>query len=111
MCGVMTTQPESREALLAKLEQMTGRALRTPEDVRTFVSLLQQHEDDAAKRSFDTWRTVKRCALVALLGLALGQYYVIEVLTQLASLHENTFFVPASVSMVRSALAALGYFS
>jgi hypothetical protein len=114
MCGVMTplgTQSQSREALLARLEQMTGRALRTHEDVREFVAFVQLRENDAAARSFSLWRTVKRCALLALLGVAVGQYYVIDLMMQLASLRENTFFVPTALEAVRSALAACGYFA
>ena len=104
-----TGQAESREALLAKLEELTGRALRTHQDVREFVALVQARENDAAKRSFSLWRSVKRYALLALLAVALGQYYVIDLLTQLASMRENTFFVPAVMPLVRSALAATGY--
>jgi hypothetical protein len=106
-----TPQGESREALLAKLEEMTGCALHTHEDVRQFVALVQARDNDAAKRSFDLWRSIKRCALLALLAIAAGQYYVIDLLMQLASMRENTFFVPAVLPAIRSALAATFYLS
>jgi hypothetical protein len=102
-------QVESRQALLAKLEQLTGRALRSHEEVREFVALVQAREHEAAEHSSRQWRSTKRWALVVVLALALGQYYVIDLLTQLASMRENTFFVPAVLPMMRSALAATGY--
>lgn len=105
------SEAQSREALLAKLEQMTGRALRTPDDVREFVAVVQARENDAAERATRMWRSVKRWALLAVLVLAVGQYYVIDVLTQLVSLRENTFFVPTAAPMVRSALTAFCYFT
>jgi hypothetical protein len=47
--------PESREALLAELEQLTGRRFRTQRDVRDFVALFDAEKTGQVERS--SWRS------------------------------------------------------
>ncbi len=86
--------PESREELLAQLEQLTGRKFRTHTDVRDFVALLDVEKTGQQLRSANTWGTVKRTALLVLLILAFVQYYLADALLQTVSLRELTFFLP-----------------
>jgi hypothetical protein len=86
--------PETREELVQHLERLTGRTLRTPADIRAYV-----HEAAARKAadqpSMRRWRQVKRGTLIALLAFGVIQYYLLDVMLEIASIPSNTYFVPS----------------
>ena len=93
-------QEPSREELLRTLEQASGRRIRTREDIKTYVDEL------AARKAVDLpsvrrWQKVKTVTLIALAAFAFVQYYVMDVMTQIMALRENTYFVPVSAPLVR----------
>jgi len=94
--------PESREEILAHLEQLTGRRFRTRVDVREFVAQMDVEKTGATQRSKSVWQTVKTATLLALLLLAFVQFYFTDALLQIASLRSNTFFVPVQMNDIRS---------
>jgi hypothetical protein len=96
--------PESREALLAELEQLTGRTFRTHSDVRDFVALFDAEKTGQVERSSGFWRSVKSTTLLVLLVVAVAQFFFADTLLQMVSLRENTFFVPVK-NEVRSELS------
>jgi hypothetical protein len=102
-----TPLPESREELLADLERQTGRSFRTHDDVRSFVAEIDAERTRKQARSKSVWQTVKTTTLFALLLLAFVQFYFTDVLLQIASVRENTFFVPVKHE-IRSALDFIG---
>jgi hypothetical protein len=86
--------PQSREEIRKELEQRTGRSLRTREEVRNYVRQLSTENGSRHVRRVGLWRSVKHTSLIALLVLALAQYYVIDVLSEIASLSSLIVFVP-----------------
>ena len=48
------------------------------------------------------WRKVKRITLVALLAFSIMQYYILDVLLEIASMRSTTFFMPASLPVMKS---------
>jgi hypothetical protein len=99
--------PESREELLAHLEQLTGQMFHTHEDVRKFVVAIEAEKARKQARAASGWRALKSTTLFVLLILAFVQYYLADSLLQMASLRELTFFVPV-MHDVRSALVISG---
>ena len=100
-------QPETREELVRHLEQLTGRTLRTREDIQAYVrevSARKASDQPAVRR----WLKTKRITLIALLALGVVQYYVLDVLLAIVSMPSNTFFVPASARMLKSMIDRLG---
>ncbi len=81
----------SREELLRYLEQMSGRTIRTREDVETYVQQLKgsKAEEASARR----WQTAKTAVLLFLACAAALQYYLLDIMLQIASLPHVTFFV------------------
>lgn len=100
-------EPETREELLQHLEKLSGRTLKTREDIQAYVRDVSERKalDKPAVRR---WLKVKRLTLVVLLGFAVIQYYMLDVLLEIASLRSTTFFVPASTPMLKSMLSTLG---
>jgi hypothetical protein len=104
---VAEEQGPTREELLAYLERLSGRSLRTHEDVRAYVREIS--ERNAAHRApFQQWVQVKRMALAVLLAFSVLQYYVFDVVLQIAALPGPVYFVPASAPAMKSMLEALG---
>ncbi len=103
MCEI---QAESREELLQHLERLTGRALRTREDVQAYV------REAAARKAIDQpsvrrWMKVKKMTLIALLAFSSMQYYLLDVLLEITSMHSTVLFVPARAPvLLRSAIDA-----
>ena len=100
-------QPETREELVQHLEKLTGRTLRTREDIQAYV------REVAARKATDQpavrrWLKTKRITLLALLALGVIQYYILDVLLEIVSMPSNTFFVPASARMLKSMIDMLG---
>ena len=99
-------QPESREELVQHLEKLTGRTLRTREEIQAYV------REAAERRATDRpavrrWLQVKRITLTALLAFGVIQYYILDVLLEIVSMPTTTFFVPASTRMLKSMIDTL----
>ena len=97
--------PESREEILKHLEDLTGRSFRTREDVRNYVAASLAQGKEKQTRLARGWRAVKQSALLLLVVLAFVQYYLMDTLLQITSVHGLTVFVPVTARDVRSALA------
>jgi hypothetical protein len=99
---VSDTPPESREELIQHLEKLTGRALKTREDVQAYV-----RESAQRKPSMARWLKAKKLTLVVLLAFSVIQYYILDVMLEIASMRTTTYFVPASNRLLKSALDTL----
>lgn len=97
--GVRPAEPPAE--LLAYLEQLAGRKLRSREDIRAYFLSLRTEE--AERRHADERRRVRREAvfLVVLVAAAM-QYYYWDVSLQIASLQKTHYFVPAPSGNQRS---------
>jgi hypothetical protein len=98
---VSDSGPESREELVQHLEQLTGRTLRTREDIQAYVREVAARkpvEQPGVRR----WLRAKKVTLIALLAFGVIQYYVLDVMLEIVSMRTNTFFVPASTKLIRS---------
>lgn len=103
--GKKQEPPASREELIRYLEQVSGRRIRTRDDIKAYV------EEMAARKATDQpgvrfWQRLKTITLIALAAFAFVQYYAIDVMNQILALRENTFFVPVSTPMVKSDLGS-----
>ena len=100
--------PETREELVQHLEQLTGRTLRTRADIQAYV------QEAAARKASERpsvrrWLRVKKATLVALLAFGVIQYYVLDVMLEIASMPSNTYFVPVKMPpLLKSAIATAG---
>jgi hypothetical protein len=100
---VSEKEPETREELVQHLEKLTGRTLKTREDIQAYVrevSARKASDEPSVRR----WLKVKRLTLLVLLGFAVIQYYILDVLLEIASMRSTTFFVPASTPVLKSML-------
>ena len=93
--------PESREELLQHLERLTGRSLKTREDIAAYV------REVAARNAADSpsvrrWTSVKKITLIALFAFGLIQYYILEVMLEIATLRSTTYFVPVRAQTQKS---------
>lgn len=93
-------EPESREELIQHLEKLTGRSLKTREDIQAYV------RETAARKASDEpsvrrWLTVKKATLAALLAFGVIQYYMLDVMLQIVSMPTTTFFVPARAPVMQ----------
>ena len=78
---------ESGEALMQFLEHLSGRQLRTREDIRRFLEEMKAKKE-GADRSTRVWQTVKQATWLLLLTLAFLQYYFMGVLIDINSIPE-----------------------
>jgi hypothetical protein len=99
-------QPENREELVQHLEKLTGRTLRTREDIQAYVREVSARKA-TDQPSVRRWLNAKRITLVALLAFGVIQYYILDVLLEIASMRGTTFFVPASAPMLKSMIEML----
>ena len=97
----MEKTPETREELLQYLESLTGRSLRTREDIQNYAREVGARQA-ADEPSVQRWLKVKRITLVALLAFSIMQYYILDVLLEIASMRSTTFFIPASLPVMKS---------
>ncbi len=101
-------QPETREELVQHLGKLTGRTLRTREDIQAYVrevSARKASDQPAVQR----WLKTKRITLAALLAFGVLQYYILDVLLEIVSMRSNTFFVPVTTPVIlKSRLDRLG---
>jgi hypothetical protein len=94
-------QEPSREELLRCLEQVSGRRIRSRDDIKAYVDELAAREA-AELSAVRRWQKVKAITLIALAAFAFVQYYFVDVLTQIMALRENTYFVPAAAPAPKS---------
>ena len=93
--------PETREELVQHLEQLTGRTLRTRADIQAYVQAAAVRKA-ADQPSVRRWLRIKKGTLFALLAFGVIQYYVLDVMLQIASLPTNTYFVPVKTPLLKS---------
>lgn len=101
MAPVAETAPESREELIQHLESLTGRTLKTREDIAAYL------REVAARSAADTpsvqrWSSVKKITLIVLFAFGLIQYYILEVMLEIATIRSTTYFVPARAQTQKS---------
>ena len=99
-------QPETREELVQHLEKLTGRTLRTRADIQAYVREVSERKATDLP-SVRRWLNAKRITLVALLSFGVVQYYILDVLLEIASMRTTTFFVPAGTRMLKSMIDTL----
>ena len=92
--------PETREELIEHLEKLTGRSLKTREDIHAYVREVSSRKA-TDKPSVRRWLTVKKTTLVALLAFAVIQYYMLDVMLEILSMRTTTFFVPARTPVMQ----------
>lgn len=81
----------SDRELVAHLERLTGRQIRSREDIADYVVEIQRRARDRRTKG----QHLKNALLVALLLAAAGQYYFIDVQLQILAQPTLTVFVPA----------------
>ena len=87
-------EPESREELIQHLEKLTGRSLKTREDIQVYVREVTARKA-SDQPSVRRWLTVKKATLIALLAFGVIQYYMLDVMLEIVSMRTTTYFVPA----------------
>ena len=94
-------EPETREELVQHLEKLTGRSLRTREDIQAYVREVAARKA-ADQPSVRRWLKVKKVTLLVLLAFRVMQYYVLDVMLEIVSLPSTTFFVPVRSPLMKS---------
>jgi hypothetical protein len=93
--------PASREELIQHLEKLTGRTLKTREDIAAYVREVKARKA-ADEPSVQRWLKAKKVTLMALFAFGVIQYYILDVMLEIVSMRSTTFFVPASTRTVKS---------
>ncbi len=88
------------------LEKLTGRSLKTRQDIREYVKEVSARKG-RDQPSVRRWLKAKQATLMALLAFGVIQYYMLDVLLEIVSMRSSTFFVPASVRLMKSMLLTL----
>lgn len=96
-------QPEAREELLQYLEKLTGWTFRTRADVQAYLREVGERKA-TEERSGRGWLNTKRITFGALLAFGALQYYMFDVLLDIASMRSTVFFVPAATRVLTSML-------
>jgi len=91
---VSEREAENREELIQHLEQLTGRSLKTREDIQAYVREVSARRA-ADQPSVRRWLSVKKATLIALLAFGVIQYYMLDVMLEIVSMRTTTYFVPA----------------
>ena len=103
--------PGSREELLAYLDQLAGRSIRTRAELEAYLNDLKAHSEPAPAKSLDRrWAIAKHAVLGAGLLIAVLQYYLIDIYVEIVSMQRVQFIDPADSSLHRSALELLRLF-
>jgi hypothetical protein len=97
---VSEREAESREELIQHLEKLTGRSLKTREDIQAYVREVSARKA-TDQPSVRRWLTVKKATLVALLAFGVIQYYMLDVMLEIVSMPTTTFFVPARAPVMQ----------
>ena len=89
-------RPESGADLVRCLEEVSGKRIRTREDVQRYLEEIsaKRPESGAAVR---LWQTLKQGTWLLLLAAAFLQYYLIDILLKIDSLPEIRVNVPVIV--------------
>ena len=82
--------PESNEALLAHLARLSGRSIRSRDDITAYVDELLRKSGERRAKS----QHLKNFLLVLLLVVSAAQYYFIDVQLQILAQPSLTVFVP-----------------
>jgi hypothetical protein len=98
---VVEKEPETREELLQHLEKLTGRSLRTRDDIQSYVREVAARKA-ADQPSVRRWLRVKKVTLIALLAFGIMQYYILDVMLEIVSLPTTTYFVPVRAPLMKS---------
>lgn len=80
----------SNAELVAELERLTGRQIKSREDIRDYVNALSIRANERRSKS----QRLKNALLATLLVAAFAQYYFIDVQLQIMSQPTLTVFVP-----------------
>jgi hypothetical protein len=80
---------------------LTGRTLRTREDIAAYVREVKARTA-VDEPSVQRWLKAKKITLAALLAFGVIQYYILDVMLEIASMRSTTFFVPASTRALKS---------
>ena len=75
----------TREELIALLQGMSGRALRTRAEIDAYLAVAAD-KDAARFRRRAAWRVAKNTLLAIALAMAFLQYYFLDVYAQIAAL-------------------------
>lgn len=103
---VAEKETQTREELVQHLEKLTGRTFKTREDIQNYVREVSSREP-RDHPSVKRWVRAKHIALGALLLYGLVQYYVLDIMLEIASLQSPTFFVPVRATL-KSLLITFG---
>ena len=95
------TQSLSREDLIQHLEKLTGRTLKTREDIRAYVQEVSSRKA-RDQPSVRRWLKAKQITLISLLAFGVIQYYALDVLLEVMSVPGTTYFVPAKFQTLKS---------
>ena len=101
MAPVTEPAPESREELIEHLESLAGRTLKTREDVTAYVHAVRARTA-AGELSVQRWLKAKKLTLMALFAFSVIQYYIFEVMLEIATIRSTTYFVPARGQTLKS---------
>jgi len=101
MAPVAEPVPESREELIQHLEKLTGRTLKTRDDIAAYVREVQARTA-AEQHSVQRRLKAKKVTLIALFAFGVIQYYLLDVMLEIVSIRSSTFFVPASTLTLKS---------
>ena len=93
--------PESREELLQHLEKLAGRTLKTRADIAAYareVRLRSAADEPSVRR----WLKAKKITLATLFAFSVIQYYLLDVMLEIASIPATTYFVPVAAQTQKS---------
>jgi hypothetical protein len=98
---------EPQEDLLRYFEKVSNRPVRTREDLENYLGFVDEVKPQwlHVNRAARGWPLAQRIVLVVLFGFAVVQYYVVDVIAEIASLRGTTYFVPPAGPDARSAAA------
>ena len=101
IAAVAEPLPQTREELIQHLEKLTGRTLKTREDIAAYVrEVTARRATD--QRSVQRWLKAKKATLILLLAFGVIQYYILDVMLEIVSMRSTTCFVPARAPVLRS---------
>ena len=101
MAPVAEPLPETREELIQHLEKLTGRTLKTREDIAAYVREASARSA-GDQPSVQRWLKAKKVTLIALFAFSVVQYYILDVMLEIVSMRSTTFFVPAGTRTLKS---------
>ena len=101
MAPVAEPAPESHEELIQHLEKLAGRTLKTREDVTAYVREVRARTA-ADQPSVQRWLKAKKLTLMALFAFGVIQYYILDVMLEIATIRSTTYFVPARAQTQKS---------